>query len=122
MAAADGGGRFEMESVSEFSAVSEEEDTRLKENKKRKINEESDHQEDEENYTIGIVAERQIDGIFSDPHAVAKFVVKNLGKVNSVRVSRRGVIIVECKNSDQVSRALNIYKFGECPLEVFRLG
>ena len=122
MASASAGGRFEMESVSEVSAVSEAEDTREKENKKRKINEESDHQEDEEDYVIGIVAERQINGIFSDPHAVAMFVVKKLGKVKSVRVTRRGVVVVECKNLDQVSKAMHIYQFGECPLEVFQLG
>lgn len=108
-----------METASEISAVSDDEDSRGKETKKRKANEESEQEED---YVVGIIADRQIDGIFNDPHAVVKFVVGKVGKVKSVRVSRRGMIIVECKSTEQVHKALGIYKFGECPVEVFRLG
>ena len=105
------GGRFEMET---------DEDTRGKETKKRKVNEES---EEEEKYVIGIVSEEPRDGIFSDPHAVAKFVVRKLGKVNSVRVTRRGMVIVECKSSEQARKAIvSIDRMGEYPLETFELG
>ena len=69
-----------------------------------------------------MTAEKQVDGIFSDLHAVGKFVVGNIGSVKSVRTSRSGMVVIECKSSEQVVKALNIYTFGKCPVNVFRLG
>ena len=46
-------------------------------------------------------AEDKVDGIFSDQHAVAKFLVGNVGEIKSLRSTRIGIVIFECKNWEQ---------------------
>ena len=94
-----------------------------KERKKRKKEGSSDSESDEEiqSFAIGMTAEAQIDGLFSDPQAVGKFVEKRIGKVNSVRITRNGLVIIECKDKEQVFKALNIQQFNKCYVKMFHL-
>ena len=47
---------------------------------------------------------------------------EKVGKVKSVRITRSGLVIVECKDRDQAKKAMKIRSFNKCRVEVFFLG
>ena len=123
MATADGG-LFEMESGEE----NDEEDDNDKRGfgdkaKKRKASRlEREPEERKERYVLGMKAETKADGVFGDPYKVGKFVEEKVGKVKSVRITNGGIVIIECRDVDQLYRALNITRFGDITVDTFILG
>ncbi|KAK7877096.1 hypothetical protein WMY93_032176 [Mugilogobius chulae] len=81
-------------------------------NKKRKKKSDSNHSEsDDGSFLVGMVAVTVEDGIFKDPHVVGKFVGEKLGRVKSIRVTRSGMVIIECVSEKQREQALKIEVF-----------
>ena len=103
----------------ESSGVEENEDRRVY--GKRRRSEASGAREEENEYAVGMTSVAQKDGVFSDPRQVGKFVEKVVGKVDMVRVTRTGMVIIQCKNEEQMGKAVKVKKFGECPVKCFRL-
>ena len=68
-----------------------------------------------------MTAEAQIGGLFSDPHAVGKFVERRISRVSSVRITRNGLVIIDCKNKEQVYKAPSIQQYNKCYMKMFEL-
>ena len=41
---------------------------------------------------------------FSDSHEVGRFIKEEIGEVKTVRVTRGGIVIIECKTTSQITR------------------
>ena len=50
-------------------------------------------------------AETKADRVFGNPHEVGKFIEKQVGRVNSVRITRSGVVIIVCGDVKQLNKA-----------------
>ena len=90
--------------------------------KKRKINETSSSNGEEgpeEKYVVGIRSVSKRNGLFSHPHAVSKFVVDRVGEIKSVRVTRTGMVIVECRNKQQMKEMSRIKRYNGSEVECF---
>ena len=99
--------------------------------KRRKVDFETDH---EEKFVVGIVATtitltgevKRVDGAFGKPHDVGRYVEKKYGKVKAVRITRSGVVIIDCNDAKQMEKVLDQYFFGEgkdkVPIKTFRMG
>ena len=98
-----------------------EEDGKESPERKRKkvIDSENGH---EEKFVVGMRAETIADGVFGNPLEVGKFIEKQVGRVDSVRITRSGVVIIVCGDVKQLNKALKIIKFGEVPVRTFRIG
>ena len=68
----------------------------------------------------------RVDGAFGKPHEVGQYVEKWYGKVKSVRITRSGVVIIDCSDAEQMEKALRTFYFGErkakVPVRMFRIG
>ena len=124
MADARNCGLFEMCSGGEEEFGDETEgDKRGSRDRKRKKGESNSESEHEEGrYVVGMRAEGKVDGVFGNPQDVGKFIEKRVGNVKSVRINRSGTVIIECRDFDQSYRAVNIYSYGEIPVNTFYLG
>ena len=58
---------------------------------------------------------------FSDSHEVGRFIKKVVGEVKAVRISRGGIVIVECETTEQRDRALKIRSFGRADIACFSM-
>lgn len=83
---------------------------------------ESDDDEETETSTLGMTSATQTDGIFNDPQAVGKFVESTWGKVKSVRITRNGMVIIECTSKAQASNWIDLKFFNKHRVNVFYLG
>ena len=74
-------------------------------------------------YLVGMIALTRMDGIFKNPHRVGKFVEEKVGAVKSVRITRSGMVIIDCVSKPQGWKALDIstYKDHSC-VECFQPG
>ena len=108
----------------EFGEDKEEDKRRYRDKKRKKeeSNSTSESEREEETYVVGMRPEVKADCIFGDPHEVGKFVERKVGKVKSVRVTRGGTVIIDCKDHVQSYRAINICSFGDIPVHTFHLG
>ncbi len=93
-------------------------DTRgLEDKKKRKKNSyssDSSHTvRKKEAYLVRMIAVTQTDGIFKDPQAVGKFVAGKLEDVRSVKITRSGMVIIDCVSKWQREKALKIRTFND---------
>ena len=119
------GGSFEMASGGENECGDEDKENdrrRWRDRKRRKEQSNSESENEEERYVVGMRAEVKADGIFGNQHEVGKFIEKRVGKVKSVRVTRGGTVIIECRNCDQSYKAIMIRDYGETPVATFHLG
>ena len=96
-------------------------DDEIERERKRKRSE-SNMSEDKREYMVGMIAGVQKDGVFSEPQKVGKFVEKSIGKVVLVRITRTGMVIIQCKDEEQEEKAIQMTTFGKCPVKCFRLG
>ena len=120
-----GGGRGRRCSVMSGLDSGQSDDEGDKESRKyrKRRRSESDGSVDvKEKYVVGMTADVQKDGVFSDPRQVGKFVEGVIGKVVLVRITRTGMVIIQCKDEEQEEKAIGIKTFGECPVSCFRLG
>ena len=124
MACARNGGSFEMGSGGEEECGDEAEDDKRgsRDRKRKKEGSNSESENEEGRYVIGMRAEGKVDGVFANPQEVGKFIEKRVGKVKSVRVNRSGTVIIECRDFDQSYRALNVYSYGDIRVNTFPLG
>ena len=58
---------------------------------------------------------------FSDSHEVGRFIKKVGGEVKAVRISRGGIVIVECGTTEHRDRALKIRSFGRADIVCFSM-
>ena len=81
-----------------------------KQRNKKNPTSESSQITSEGTYLVGMVAvtKTETDGIFKEPHEVGKFVERKLGEVRSIRITRGGIVIIECNSRCQRDRALKI--------------
>lgn len=71
---------------------------------------------------VGVRFLEKVDScLFSDPYVVSGWVEKNLGTLNSVKVSRSGVVLIICVSSTQREWALRITCLGTRSLSCFAL-
>ena len=57
--------------------------------------------------------------VFSDSHEVGRFIKEEIGEVKTVRVTRGGIVIVECKTTRQRDKELKIAAFGRADVVCF---
>ena len=50
-------------------------------------------------------------GIFSDAHAIGRYIAEHVGKVRILRVTRNGTVIIECKSRQQRNDMVKITEY-----------
>ena len=83
----------ESEPVREF----QNEEEKRAYDKKRKRKDDSRASEERETYVVGMRAATKKNGIFSDAHAIGRFISEQVGKIRIIRVTRSGTVIIECR-------------------------
>ena len=120
------GGMMSENAESSESEIQMDEDTRERERKKRKRLRQGSSDSTEESpgkkFVVGIRARSKIDGIFKDQHSVAKAIGGKVGEVKAIRITRSGIVVVECLSEEQLGHVLSIRKFDGHRVESFEMG
>ena len=71
-------------------------------------------QEKDESVTVGLKFKEKVDScLLADPFVVSRWVKKELGNMESVRVTRSGLVIIVCVSVGQKEKALGVKQIGE---------
>ena len=104
--------------------IQNEEDERGYDSKKRKLSSSLNEDQQKEKYTVGMIAVSQANGLFSDPHEVGNIIAgtDGVGEIRSVRITRSGMVIIDCKTKQQMKQVLRIDEWDDKSVKCFRLG
>ena len=79
-------------------------------------------QDEEESVTVGVKFMEKVDScLLADPFVVSRWVEKELGHVESVRVTRSGLVIIVCVSVGQWKNALEVKRMGARKVNCFLL-
>ena len=101
--------------------VRNEEERRAFEKKRKRTPDRSSSES--EQVIVGMRAVTKRNGIFSDAHAIGRYISGQVGKIRILRVTRSGTVIIECRTKQQRNEMVRIKEYEDgSEIVWFKLG